>query len=197
MGDGFDLLLNQVFAGDSAAAAQLVREYEPEIRRIVRFRLRDPRIRRVIDSTDICQSVFAKFFLGASLGKFDLDSPQDLVKLLARMATNRVIDRYRSETSQRRLIESRSREREYEHGHELLDQSHLPERVAEYRELLTGVQKRLTSEERAISKLRSAGCSWLEVSRQLGSSPHALRKKLKRACDRIFDELGINEHDQA
>src|SRR5262249_31237363 len=49
--------LRRVRAGERAAAAELVRRYEPQIRLEVRLRLRDRRLRRLFDSTDICQSV--------------------------------------------------------------------------------------------------------------------------------------------
>jgi len=46
----FGELLRLVRAGDADAAAELVRQYEPEIRRTIRVRLTDPRLRRVVDS---------------------------------------------------------------------------------------------------------------------------------------------------
>jgi hypothetical protein len=38
-------LVQRIRTGDAAAAAELVRRYEPEIRRAIHFRLRDPRLR--------------------------------------------------------------------------------------------------------------------------------------------------------
>lgn len=189
----FSDLINRVYSGDSAAAAELVRDYEPEIRRIIRFKMRDPKLRRVIDSTDICQSVFAKFFFRASLGQFEIETPSDLVALLAKMATNRVIDRYRTEQSQQRLVESRTKQLDFDENGQQMDAAHLPENVVEYEDLLAQVRQRLTSDEKQISRLRASGSSWLEVSEKLGASPQALRKKLERACNRIFGEMGITE----
>src|SRR5262245_7793683 len=45
----FQDLISKVRAGDDDAAAELVRLYEPAIRREVRLRLRDPRLRRMFD----------------------------------------------------------------------------------------------------------------------------------------------------
>jgi RNA polymerase sigma-70 factor (ECF subfamily) len=189
----FENLIKRVYDGDATAASELVRNYEPEIRRIIRFKMRDPSLRRVIDSTDICQSVFAKFFFRASLGQFELKSPPELIGLLARMATNRVIDRYRTEQSQRRLVRTRSGDLMVGDNGQQIDRGQLPENEVEYNELLVKVRQRLSGEELQISKLRSSGKSWLEVAEKLGSSPQALRKKLERACDRIFGEMGIAE----
>src|SRR5690349_3792840 len=78
-------LFRRVRAGDGAAAAELFRRYEPAIRRRVRvwLRLQDPRLRRVFDSMDICQSVLKSFFLRAVAGQYDVDSAEQLVGLLS------------------------------------------------------------------------------------------------------------------
>ena len=66
-------LIGRVRHGDEQAAAELVRRYEPAIRRAVRFRLTDPRLRRTCDSMDVCQSVLLSFFVRAASGQYDLD----------------------------------------------------------------------------------------------------------------------------
>src|SRR5262245_914953 len=45
----FQDLIRRVRGGDDAAAAELVRRYEPAIRRVVRLRLTDARLRRAFD----------------------------------------------------------------------------------------------------------------------------------------------------
>jgi DNA-directed RNA polymerase specialized sigma24 family protein len=87
----FHDLIIRLRTGDAGAAAELVRRYEPTIRLIVRRRLSDPALRRVLDSMDICQSVLASFFLRAAVGQYQLDDPQQLLKLLATMARNKVL----------------------------------------------------------------------------------------------------------
>jgi RNA polymerase sigma-70 factor (ECF subfamily) len=66
-----------------------VRRYEPAIRRAVRVRLIDARLRRVLDSTDICQSVLGSFFAHAGEDRYDLDTPEQLIKLLIGMVRQR------------------------------------------------------------------------------------------------------------
>src|SRR4051794_2951522 len=79
--------IRRVRDGDGRAAEELVRRYEPEIRLEVRtwLRLRDPRLRRVFDSMDICQSVMASFFVRAAIGEYELDEPRQLIRLLVGM----------------------------------------------------------------------------------------------------------------
>src|SRR5262245_54510452 len=90
MSDSIRPLVERVRAGDARAAEELVRRYDPEVRRAVRVRLADPRLQGVLDSMDICQSVLANFFARAAAGQFDLDSPEQLLALLVTMARNKL-----------------------------------------------------------------------------------------------------------
>src|SRR5437588_8454852 len=95
-------LIRRVRAGEESAAAELVRRYEPAIRRVVRVHLRDPRLRRVLDSVDVCQSVLASFFVRANLGQFELDTPDHLLRLLATIARNKVTNQVNKHQADRR-----------------------------------------------------------------------------------------------
>jgi RNA polymerase sigma-70 factor (ECF subfamily) len=184
-------LIQRVFSGESEAAEILVRNYEPEIRRVVRFKFRDPRLRRVVDSTDICQSVFAKFFVSAALGQFEIKSPKELVRLLAKMAVNRVIDQHRKQQSQRAVVSKKQDEYQFGLQGEVVDQAELPQPVVERDELLGMIKNRLTKQERDISRMRHSGKTWQQISEAIGEPAQVLRKRLERACDRIFTDLGI------
>src|SRR5215472_14470076 len=98
----FDDFIRRIRAGDDAAAAELVRRYEPIIRREVRYQLRDRRLYRLFDSMDICQSVLASFFVRTAAGQYDLGSQEQLVKLLVRMARNKLASAARGQNRQRR-----------------------------------------------------------------------------------------------
>src|SRR3954449_9224189 len=82
-------LLRRVRAGDQEAASQLVRQHEDAIRRVVRFQLRDSRLRRQLDSIDVCQSVLGSFFVRAALGQYELDGSEQLGQMLATMVRNK------------------------------------------------------------------------------------------------------------
>jgi hypothetical protein len=89
-GSAFPDLIRRVRAGDAHAAAELFRQYELLLRLEVRLRLRDPRLRRLFDEADVCQSVLKSFFVRARLGQHDLAEPGALARLLAGMARNKV-----------------------------------------------------------------------------------------------------------
>src|SRR6516225_12368449 len=86
----FAEFIRRIRAGDDQAARELVQLYEPVIRREVRLRLRDLRLASRFDWTDICQSVLASFFVRAAAGQYDLERPDQLVRLLVSIARNKV-----------------------------------------------------------------------------------------------------------
>src|SRR5437588_8674896 len=98
----FDDLIRRVRAGDSQAAAELVRLYEPAIRREARVRLVDSRLRRLFDSMDIAQSVFASFFVRAALGQYEIEKPEQLLRLLTSMSRKKLVDHAREQQAAKR-----------------------------------------------------------------------------------------------
>src|SRR5262249_48248699 len=96
--------MSRVQAGDPEAAAELVRHYEPDLRMEVRVRLRvqDGRVRRMLDSMDVTQSVLASFFAGITAGRFAPENPQQLLGLLVAMARNKLLSKVRDQRRQRR-----------------------------------------------------------------------------------------------
>src|SRR5260370_33028367 len=65
----FAVFLDRIRAGDEQAAVELVRQYEPVIRREVRLRLHDPRLYRAFDSTDNSPSRLTRFFVRAAAAR--------------------------------------------------------------------------------------------------------------------------------
>src|SRR4051812_18287469 len=98
----FNELIRRVRAADQDAATELVKRYEPAIRRAVRFRLADAHPGTMLDSMDICQSVLANFFIRAASGHYELKNPGQLLKLLAAMARNKLNSKARKQQAQRR-----------------------------------------------------------------------------------------------
>jgi DNA-directed RNA polymerase specialized sigma24 family protein len=187
-------LLRRIHAGDQEAAAELVRQYEAEIRRAVRVRLTDPRLRRVLDSLDICQSVLANFFVRVAAGQLQIEEPAQLLRLLIAMARNKVLDKARRQQADRRD------QRRVEAGaavalDRLADAAPGPSRIVAGQDLLRQVRERLSDEERDLAEQRAAGRDWATIAAERSASPEALRKKLARALDRVARQLGLEESD--
>ncbi|MCR9199890.1 MAG: sigma-70 family RNA polymerase sigma factor [Planctomycetaceae bacterium] len=192
----FPTLFAQVRGGDPAAAEQLVRMYEPEIRRVVRVRLTDSRLRRMVDSVDICQSVLAGFFVRTAAGQYDPQTPEEMLRLLVTMAKNRIVDLARYAQAERR-DSRRDVAMEDSHGYPraLPADRPGPESIVVNRELVDRVRDRLADGERIIMQRRSDGQSWDEIGEALGQNGNTLRMKLARALDRVTAELGLESSD--
>jgi RNA polymerase sigma-70 factor (ECF subfamily) len=182
----FQDLIRRVRAGDPDAAAEVVRRYEPEVRRVIRLQLLDGRLRRVFDSSDVCQSVLANFFVRVAGGQFELEHPGQLVRLLVTMAQNKLVD-YARKPWFRAAAANDPGPLETVEGRE-----ERPSEVVARRELLEEARRRLTDEERALVDRRASGRGWAEIAAECHDSPEALRKKLARAIDRVCLELGLD-----
>jgi RNA polymerase sigma-70 factor (ECF subfamily) len=189
----FAELLRAVRAGDQRAAAELVRRYEPAIRRVVRLRLGDARLRRVVDSQDICQAVLGSFFVRAALGQYDLSSPEQLLKLLLTMARNKLAKQVQQQRAARRDHRRLAADDTVAAG--LPAAAASPSKQFEAKELLEEVRRRLTPEEWQLAEQRNQGYGWAEIAARVGGNPDALRIKLARAVKRVTGELGFGEEE--
>jgi RNA polymerase sigma-70 factor (ECF subfamily) len=181
----FRELMQRVRDDDPDAWDELVRLYEPHVRRFVRVHLTDERLRCFVDSVDVCQSVLKNLFAAVNDGRCEVDSPEELLKLLAAMAHNRVIDKWRTHRLEIEQTEPGGAQR-------------LPEVPArgdgppDPDALLKAFLARLAPDERdLIDRHWLLGQSWEELATELGINADALRKQCARAMDRAAGELGL------
>lgn len=187
----FQDLIRRVRAGDQAAAAELVRLYEPAIRRAARVRIVDPRLRSLLDSVDISQSVFASFFVRAALGQYELEKPAQLLNLLVNMSRKKLAAQVRKEAADRR--DYRRAQTGAAGQNQLPSTGLTPGRQVAMEELIREFRKRLTPEERELAELRAGGREWHQIAAERGESSEALRKRLARAVERISQDLGLDD----
>src|SRR5262245_26327488 len=140
--------LAAVERGDRQAAEEMVRRYEPYLRRVIRLRLRGHRVRYLFDSMDICQSILAEFFRRAGTGGCKLGSTRQLRVLLVKMALNKIRDKARRE---------RRHAGHLPEGWEPFSPEDTPGQQASKRELLEAVCERLAECERQLFDLRRQG----------------------------------------
>jgi RNA polymerase sigma factor (sigma-70 family) len=188
----FHGLLLRLRAGDAAAAAELVRTYESDVRRAIRVRMTDARLRRLVDSVDICQSVLTNFFVRAAAGQFDVESPSQLVALLVTMAQNRIHDLARRERASKRDTRRTLAIHDQSTGFAAIPTNDpTASAVASGHELLARVRAHLSPDELRVFERRLAGFGWTEISEQLGTPPNTLRMRYTRAIDRVAGELNL------
>ena len=128
---------------------------------------------------DICQSVFAIFFVRVAAGEYDLKEPDDLIKLLLTMTRNKLAEKMRHQHRLRR--DSRRT---------VGGRDPTPSSVIAGKEQ---ARRRLSEEECQLVELRGQGLSWEEVAASVGGTAGARRNQLARALDRIAQELRLDE----
>jgi RNA polymerase sigma factor (sigma-70 family) len=189
-GPSFTELIDRVSSGDQQAASQLVQEFEPVVRRELRFRLRDSRARVELESMDISQSVLSNLFVRVATREYDLREPEELIRLLITMTRNKIAQKLRDNHRQRR--DSRRTVAGVENM-PLESSAPSPSRVLASKELLQQVQQTLNGEERQLVELRCQGLSWEEIASLLGGSAGARRKQMARAMDEIVRKLRLDD----
>jgi RNA polymerase sigma-70 factor (ECF subfamily) len=191
--NAFAELMARVRHGDSRAAEELFQQFEAQVRVEIQLRLRDPRLRRLVDDSDVCQSVWFSFFIRARLGEYDVADASELVRLLAGMARNKVAEQARRHSAGRRDF----RRLEGIGGAEKIAAGNVTaSSVVAREELLRELQERLSDEERSIADLRAAGRKWTEIAEELGGTADARRVQLQRAAARVGRELGLEDDDE-
>jgi RNA polymerase sigma-70 factor (ECF subfamily) len=142
---------------------------------------------------DICQSVMASFFVRAALGQYELNSPDQLLRLLAAMARNKLINQAHVQRAARRDI------RRNDYGEtraaEVADRAGTPSRQMAAREFLDEAHARMTADELRLLGRRQDGEDWAEIAAAEGGTPEALRKRLARAVERVSREIGLDDTD--
>jgi RNA polymerase sigma-70 factor (ECF subfamily) len=187
----FQELIRQVRAGDRAATVEFIRRYESVVRRFVRLRLSRSRLRRLFDSTDICQEVFGSFFARAALGQYDVATPEGLQNLLITMARNKVVRKARRREPEQTNSPDRPPVRVAEEALPAVGPG--PSQEVALAELVEKARAALSEDERRLADLRAAGRSWDEIAAEFGASPDALRVQLGRAADRVTRQLHLEE----
>jgi RNA polymerase sigma-70 factor (ECF subfamily) len=187
----FEELIRRVRAWDQEAAAELVRRYEPAIRRAVRVRLANARLGNLFESMDICQSVLRSFFVRAASSQYDLETPEQVLRLLTAMARNKLASHARKQYSLRR--DQRRASLIGDQGSQLVAAVDSPSAAIVASDLQQEVRRRLAPDEWHLLDLRNQGREWAAIAAQIGGQPETLRKKLARAIDRVVGELGLDD----
>jgi RNA polymerase sigma factor (sigma-70 family) len=181
-------LMNRLQQGDHAAAAELVADFEPEVRRYIRVRICSPQIRRLVESADISQSVFAKFFVDIQgKGEFP-ETPQQLRGLLITMARNRLYDHVRRHKAAKRDI--RRVEASVAVLESVYEEVPTPIDALAAKETLEAIRAEMSDEELALVNARLGGQAWSEIATALGVSPDAARKRFARTIESVAQRVG-------
>ena len=183
----FQELINRVRAGDEDAASQLVADYGNHVMAAVRFRL-GQRIRVRCDSHDIAQAIWKSFFELAEAQQ--IDSPQQLVAILAAMSLNKLSDAYRKHLVAKPRAMSREDRRPLKlNDRRLPDDNTTPSQFAIARERFHRIFSKCTPTEQEVVRRRLAGDTFADIGASLGISERTAR----RVIEKLWEE---HAHDE-
>jgi DNA-directed RNA polymerase specialized sigma24 family protein len=186
----FTEMMSLLRQGNQEAATRLVRLVEPKIQQAVRKLLVS--LSSQFDPQDISQVVLAKFFFRGLAWRCDMDHPEQLVRLLVRIAKNKVRDELRKVRARQRVCR---RMQDVDAAGDMLNAAATreasPSKIVAGQELVEEIYVRLSAEESHLARQRSQGMDWPAIALHAGRTPESLRKKLARAIHRVRRELDL------
>lgn len=183
----FSDLMKRVQRGEPEAVSELVQRYEPDVRLLVRTMLTDSQLRAQFDSADITQSVLRRFCLQSNDGRFQVDSPEQLVALLKKIAYHRFLDLVRYSEAQVRDIR-RTEGRDDALMTYFFDGAG-PSTIAAWRDEFQQIRRRMTDDEFELARSWVSGRSWVELGGEDRKEQDRLRHKLENCFKRIARQL--------
>jgi RNA polymerase sigma factor (sigma-70 family) len=183
--DEFRILLRQVQSGSQEAIRELIERYAPHIVRAVRRKL-SKAIRPKFDSIDFAQAVWASFF-AAPKNLVEFDRPEELIRYLAVLARNKVVDeiRRRMQTDKYNVNREESLDDSALHFRATLAANGpSPSEVAVADELWERLLRGRPESYRRIIELRRDGNTHQEIACQLGLNERTVRRVIRR----VFEE---------
>jgi RNA polymerase sigma-70 factor (ECF subfamily) len=170
-----DSLLDRLRAGDEAVAGQIVAEYEPYLRVVVRRCLPD-QLRAKFDSLDVMQSVWVQVIRALRGRAWQVTDRAHLQALLVTVARRRLVSRYRHYRAAITL------ERRRGAGLESLPERREPQpsEVAEADELWQRMLALCPPEYHDLLRLRREGLRLREIAARTGMHEGSVRRILRR-----------------
>lgn len=167
--------------GDDGAIEVMLQELDPFLRRVIRMRLYDGRLRRIVDTTDILQSLFKDFLRRTAANEPAETSSAELCAYLAAAVRHKVQTRLRKERRHAGTLPE-----EWEPASSEPD---VCERV-EDQDFAAAIRGRLDESVCLLLDLKTQGLTWQEIAAKVGGRADALRMRLNRAVAAVLTEPG-------
>ena len=164
---------------DEQALETMLQELDPFLRRVIRLRLHDGRLRRSVDTTDILQSLLEDFLRQPEAGERAETSSAELSAYLAAAVRHKVQTRLRKE---RRHAGSLPRDWE-----PASPEPDVGQRV-EVQDFAAAIRGRLDASTCLLFDLKAQGLTWQEIAAQVGGRADALRMRLTRTVAALLAE---------
>jgi len=176
---GFQRFIEILRSGDAEAVDRLLSDFDPFLRRAIRLRLFDRRTRRVVDTSDILQSLL-KDFLGREQADGAAASSERLRAYLTAAAKYKISSKTRKE--RRRIVDLSD-------VAEPVSAEPPPSQAVEDRDLIDAVRSRLDDANRRLFDLSQHGQTWRQIANDIGGHPDTLRIQLRRSVAAALSEI--------
>jgi DNA-directed RNA polymerase specialized sigma24 family protein len=170
--------------GDPRSVEELLRQFDPYLRRVIRLRLMSGRLSHAVDTTDILQSLLKDFLTQREKETLLPGAPGGLCAYLAAAVRNKVRGKLRKERRYAGRLPA---------DWERVGPDPSPAEQAESRDLCQLVRGRLSTENRLLFDLKAQGLTWTQIAEKVSGQPDALRVGLSRAIAKILRELEDEE----
>jgi DNA-directed RNA polymerase specialized sigma24 family protein len=170
-------------SGDEQAVEVMLRELDPFLRKVIRMRLVDGRLRRVLDTTDIFDSLLKDFLTRDTNCQTPGQSSAGLRAYLAAAVHHKIQTKARKERRHAGSLPD---------GWEPVDPEATPTSRIEDEDMQEAVRRRLPADAQSLFHLKAQGLSWNEIAGRVGGTPDALRMRLTRAVAAALHDLGCN-----
>ena len=168
----------------------LWREFGEQLRRRARTRLRQYGLSGQAESMDICNDVMADLARRQSSGPLQCD---DVLAYVLQAIDHQVLDTFRTLARQCRdfrRVDSMSIEET-----QRADRHTSPSQIALRREVLDKVREMLSDEDRQALEMMLENPDWNEIGNALGMRPDTARMRVRRAIQRVREEIGASDGD--
>jgi RNA polymerase sigma-70 factor (ECF subfamily) len=175
-----DLLLEPLSRGDLVAVEQVVADYEPYLRALVRHALPGP-LRARFDSLDVVQSVWLQVLRALREGAWEIPDRRRLLALLVKVTRRRLVSCCRHHAP------SVEREQSWGGGLERLPApgQPRPSEVAQAGELWERMLALCPPEHHELLRLRRQGLRLREVAARTGMHEGSIRRILRRLARQL------------
>jgi len=170
--------------GDADLIAEFWNEYEVRLRRLAERNL-GQQMRRRVGSEDVVQSVFRTFLRRAHQDEFELTDGQSLAALLSTITLNKIREKVRYHTRQKRGID---RERYLDALADLAGKETTPDETAAFHEVEEMICD-FNQDEQHIIQLRLENYTHQEIAQRLQCSERTVRRLVNRIRKRLEAEL--------
>jgi RNA polymerase sigma-70 factor (ECF subfamily) len=190
---GFGPMLERARRGDQQALAELAQTYEADVRIMAHVHL-GRALRPYLDSVDLVQSVHRSLLIGLRQDKFDISSPEKLLRLALTIVRRKVARQWRRMQRQQRLPADAAGSTDLPGFLTALSAPHAdPAAEAQINDAVQRLCRTLDEPGRQIMELRLQGYSTVEVARQLGLDADVLRVRLSRLRKRLREDGILTE----